>query len=345
MNTEITRKMELLDSDGRITKEGWARQPYWNYDRGRIKAPWWRIKEWDYYSILSPEGKFGITFTLSDLGYAGLDAITFLDFERNTYHSVDTLAALPRGRTGFSPDSDSGTVSFMDSKLMLEFSYGNGRRALRFEAPGMENGRGDRGLVGKVALSQPPDMESLNIATSWAENRRAFYYNRKINCMPAEGSFTIGSRKYEYNPKRDFGALDWGRGRWTYKNRWYWGSASGCVDGHAFGWNIGYGFTDRTPASENVLFYDGKAHKLDEIQFHIDTSDYQKPWRFTSSDGRFEMDFEPALDRHSATRMLVIQSLQHQVFGYFTGTAILDDGKKIHLDRFLGFAEDVLNWY
>jgi len=345
MNTEITAPMELLDSDGRVTKEGWARRPYWRYDRGRIKAPWWRIKEWDYYSILSREGAFGIAFTLSDLGYAGLNAVCFLDFERNTFHSVDTLSAFPRGRTGFSPDSDTGTVAYSDSKLMLEFSYEKGRRVLRFEAPGMRNAQGEEGLAGSVVLTQPEELESMTIATSWAENRRAFYYNRKINCMPAEGSFTIGSRRYAFKPERDFGALDWGRGRWTYKNRWYWGSASGYVDGHAFGWNIGYGFTDRSPASENVLFWDGTAHKLDEVAFHIDTSDYSKPWRFTSSDGRFEMDFEPAIDRHSETKVAMIRSVQHQVFGYFTGTAVLDDGKRIKLDRFLGFAEDVLNWW
>ncbi len=345
MNTEITEPMELLDPDGRIAKEGWARQPFWRYDRSKIRAPWWRIKEWDYYSVLSQDGKFGLTMTISDLGYAGLNAVCFLDFERRHSSQADTLAAFPRHRTGFSPDSDSGSVSFADAKLGLRFEYSAGRRVLEFEAPGVKNARGEEGLRGRVVLSQPEGLESLNIATSWAENRRAFYYNRKINCMPAEGSFTIGSTKYEFDPKRDFGALDWGRGRWTYKNRWYWGSGSGYVDGHAFGFNIGYGFTDRTPASENILFWDGKAHKLDEVVFHIDTEDYTRPWRFTSSDGRFEMNFEPVLDRHSETNLAVIKSLQHQVFGYFTGTAVLDGGKKVKLDRFLGFAEDVLNWY
>jgi len=337
--------MDLLDSDGRITKEGWARQPYWRYDRSRIKAPWWRIKEWDYYSILSHDKKFGIAFTMSDLGYAGLHAVCFLDFERGFSSQADTLSVFPRHHTGFSPDSDTGTVSFADKKIKLRFTYTAGKRVLEFEAPGIRNAQGAEGLSGSVTLTQPAELESINIATSWAENRRAFYYNRKINCMPAQGSFSIGSTKYEFDPKRDFGALDWGRGRWTYKNRWYWGSASGYVDGHAFGWNIGSGFSDRTPASENVFFYDGKAHKLEEVAFHIDTSDYTRPWRFTSSDRRFEMEFEPVVDRHSETKLAVIRSLQHQVFGYFTGTAILDDGKKIKLNRFLGFAEDVLNWW
>lgn len=343
MNVEITEPRELLDADGRITKEGWARRPHWRYDRSKIRAPWWRIKEWDYYSILSRDGKYGITLTLSDLGYAGLCAVCFLDLEGRHVHQADTLSVLPMGRTGLGPDSDAGHTAYADSKLALDFEYRPGERVLTFAAPGIRNREGDEGLTGSVTLSQPEGLESVNIATSWAENRRAFYYNRKINCMPASGWFTLGERRYEFDPARDFGALDWGRGRWTYRNRWYWGSASGYVDGHSFGWNVGYGFSDRTPASENALILDGMVHKLDRVEFHMDTTDYMKPWRFSSSDGRFEMDFEPILDRASETNLAVIRSVQHQVFGYFTGTVIPDDGRALKVDRFPGFAEDVLN--
>jgi hypothetical protein len=194
-------------------------------------------------------------------------------------------------------------------------------------------------------LTQPVGLESINIATSWAENRRAFYYNRKINCMPAKGSFCIGSATYTLDAQRDFGALDWGRGNWTYKNRWFWGSASGWHDGHALGWNIGYGFSDRSPASENTLFWDGVAHKLAEVQFHYDPRNYLEPWRFTSSDGRFEMQFAPLLDRTSHTHLGLIRSEQHQVFGHYSGTVVLDSGQRLQVPRMLGFAEDVLNWW
>ena len=31
---------------------------------------------------------------------------------------------------------------------------------------------------------------------------------------------------------------------------------------------------------ENMLFYDNKAHKLDQVQFHIPPDDYLEPWKF-----------------------------------------------------------------
>ncbi|HRI64073.1 MAG TPA: DUF2804 domain-containing protein [Polyangium sp.] len=345
MQVEITKPLELLDAEGHITTEGWARQPYWRYDRAAIKAPRWRIKEWDYYSVLSSRQKFGITLTMSDLGYLGLFAICFLDFERGIYHQIETITLFPLGKHGFPTQSETGLLHFEDKRLRLEFHYEQGRRVLRFAAPGLKNAEGDRGISGSITLAQPAEMHSMNIATSWAENRRAFYYNRKMNCLPATGDFTIGQRKYVLSPDEDFGALDWGRGNWTFKNRWYWGSASARVGSRVLGWNIGYGFSDRTPATENMLIVDGVAHKLADVTFHFDERNYKKPCRFSSSDGRFEMQFTPVVDREATINLGLARSIQHQVFGYFTGTVGLDDGTSVAVDRMLGFAEDVINWW
>ena len=182
------------------------------------------------------------------------------------------------------------------------------------------------------------------IATPWDENRR-FYYNQKINCMRASGWVCYDGRQYDLDPAADFGTLDWGRGVWTRDNTWYWGSGNSYVDGKPFGFNIGYGFGNTSAASENVLIYDGEVHKLEDVTFHIPEDDYLKPWTFSSSDGRFEMDFQPVLDRNSYTDMKLIISDQHQVFGRMSGTAILDDGTKLEIKDLLCFAEDVHNMY
>ncbi len=70
-----------------------------------------------------------------------------------------------------------------------------------------------------------------------------------------------------------------------------------------------------------------------------------KPWSFTSSDGRFEMEFVPVLDRAARTAALVIETDQHQVFGRMTGRAVLDDGSVIDVKNMMCFAEDVHNRY
>ena len=124
-------------------------------------------------------------------------------------------------------------------------------------------------------------------------------------------------------------------------------SASGLTEGVEFGFNIGYGFGDTSAATENMLFYQGRAHKLSKVEFGIPMKDgkedYMKPWRFTSDDGRFEMDFVPVLDRASCTSVGIIKSDQHQVFGRFSGTAVLDDGTALQMRDLFGFAEKVEN--
>ena len=166
--------------------------------------------------------------------------------------------------------------------------------------------------------------------------------------MRASGSVSVDGKLYTLNPDETFGLLDWGRGVWTYENTWYWGAGHGVVDGHVVGFNIGYGFGDTSAASENMIFVDGIAHKIDGVTFNIPKTsdgkdDFIKPWTFTSTDGRFEMDFIPVIDRASCTDVKLICSDQHQVFGKFTGKMVLDDGTIIRLKDFTGFAEKVHN--
>ncbi len=149
------------------------------------------------------------------------------------------------------------------------------------------------------------------------------------------------SRKH--SQESAFGVLDWGRGVWTYSNTWYWGSASGIVRGQRFGLNIGYGFGDTSAASENIIFLNGRGHKLNGVSFHIPDDDFLKQWQFSSNDGRLELDFTPILDRYSNTNLLVVQSWQHQVFGRFSGQVTLDDGSILEIENLLGFAEKVKN--
>ena len=94
----------------------------------------------------------------------------------------------------------------------------------------------------------------------------------------AYGLGAVG-KDMSFRPDDSFGGLDWGRGVWTYQNTWYWSSASGEIDGHRFGFNLGYGFGDTTAASENMLFYDGIGHKIDRVEFQIPkTIDGKDDW-------------------------------------------------------------------
>ncbi len=343
MQHEITSSHPLLDAKGNIAEPGFARSLLPVYRRADVKASSLRLKEWDYYCVSN--GKIALCLTIADNGYMGLDSVSLLNLEEGWEITTSPMQILTRGKKNLPETSKAGVSAAAGKGYYLQFSVENGRRVLLAQ---MRKFGPEGSLYAKVTLTDEP-AESMVIATPFRKDGH-FYYNQKINCMRAEGFVTYGyhNTTYEFQPEDSFAVLDWGRGVWTYDNTWYWGSASGLQDGVPFGFNIGYGFGDTSAASENMLFYNGKAHKLSDVRFHIPGDgtaeiDYLAPWKFTSDDGRFEMDFVPTLDRKSKTDFKVLMSDQHQVFGRFTGTAVLDDGTRLEIRDLAGFAEKVRN--
>ncbi len=346
MQHEITTRHPLLDKKGRLIETGYAKSLILDYDRKAIKGGALRIKEWDYYYIGNDD--FGVALTIADNSYMGLDSISLLDFRTGWQHTNSPMSVMTLGKLGFPATSANGDVSHGNGKYNIDFKHNGDHRMLTFR---MDNFFEGKAISGQIRLENP-EQDTMVIVTPFPEKETAFYYNQKINCMAASGKVWFDDQVYEFTPDKSFGVLDWGRGVWAYENTWYWGSASGVVDGVPFGFNIGYGFGDTSAASENMLFYDGKAHKLSQVTFNIpmkddgkggQTEDYLAPWTFTSDDDRFEMDFAPILNRASCTDVKLILSDQNQVFGRFTGKAVLDDGTVIELKDFIGFAEKVHN--
>ena len=341
---EITERRPLLDASGNLTEPGYAKSLLPVYRRGDIKANKLRIKEWDYYCINN--GHFALALTIADNSYMGLDSISLLNLDEGWEITKSPMKAFTNGKVCLPESSERGDVHSAGRNYSILFKNEGDRRVLIAQ---MKNFGPEGSLYAKVTLTDIP-AESMVIATPFDKDKH-FYYNQKINCMRAEGTVTYGyhNRTYTFDPADSFAVLDWGRGVWTYKNTWYWGSASGLVDGERFGFNIGYGFGNTSAASENMLFYKGRAHKLSQVIFHIPgdggraTPDYMRPWTFTSDDGRFEMDYTPVLDRASCSDVGLIKSDQHQVFGVFNGRAVLDDGTVLNVKDLHGFAEKVIN--
>ena len=127
---------------------------------------------------------------------------------------------------------------------------------------------------------------------------------------------------------------------------------------HIFGLNLGYGFGDTSAASENMAFVDGVCHKLHRVDFGVpekpaaanarkvaDRYDLLAPWHVTDDEGRLDVTFTPLLDRADCINALVVRTDQHQVFGAFDGTVVLDDGTPFRIAGLQGSAEVVHNVY
>lgn len=339
---EIILEDNLLDDEGNLLHTGFARKLYLKYDRNRIKAKPSRIKEWDYYLIYN--NNYGLALTVADNGYMGMLSASILDFKKPCETTKSVMTWFPMGKFKMPASSVTGDVVFSNNKVSAKFKNDNGKRNLQFV---FKNFKDKKDLIAKIELSCEPK-ESMVIATPF-DKPKHFYYNQKIVGFKAKGTVKLdGDVIMQFDDLDSRAILDWGRGVWTYKNTWYWGAGCGMVNGHELGFNIGFGFGNTKAATENMIFYDGVAHKLEHVNIEISSLDkksekYMLPWKISSSDGRFEMDFIPIIDRFSNTDIGIIGSNQHQVFGVYTGKLILDDGTVIEIKDFLGFAEKVIN--
>lgn len=341
MQTEILQSGPLLTSSGGLAQVGWSRQPVLecNLEKAAFYPFYlrpfqrFRIKRWDYYAVFTPQRFFSAT--IADLGYAGNIFVYTVDFSSGELHEEGLVIPLGRG-IRLPRNSYEGDATFEGKGVRLSFHLEPGLRQVFVDWPAFHDGRGIRA---DVRLHCLPDHESMTIVIPIEQKR--FYYNRKINCMPAEGELRYGRIHEALEARHTLGSLDWGRGVWAYRSFWNWASASGYLpDGRAVGLNLGCGFGDTSAATEDCLILNGRIHKLEQVKFGYEAGNYMKPWRFTDAEGRLALDFVPFTERVARTDLKIITSEVHQMFGRYSGQVTADDGEVMHIKDLIGFAEE-----
>jgi hypothetical protein len=335
---EVLEPGPLLDQRGNLAQVGWSRQPLLD---GNLEAAHFyplcflqrlRLKRWDYYGITTPTHFY--SFTLADLGYAGQVFAYVVDFEGG--HCQEETLTIPLSRGIVLPrNSTEGRSAYEGKKVRMSFDVVPGGRRLSVAWPTFAR----QGLSAEVMLRMPPEHESMNIVIPIRGRR--FYFNRKANCLPAEGWIEYAGRRVALRPEQALGNLDWGRGAWEYRTFWVWASASGFLpDGRTLGLNLGYGFGDTSAATENAIILAGRIHKLGQVDFTHSPRDFLQPWRMVDPTGRLDLTFTPFLERVARTNLLLVASEIHQIFGRYQGTARTDDGEVLTIEGLVGWVEE-----
>jgi len=328
----------LVDSSGELADVGWAREPLLdcNLENAafyglRFLQPL-RIKRWDYYGITTPTHFF--SFTVSDVGYLGSIFAYAVEFASGRYHEETLTVPLARG-VRLPRGSQQGESVYDNGRVRLHFSAAADHRRVAVRWPGF----GGQELSAEAILHLTPGHDSMVIVIPIPKKR--FYYNRKVNCMPAEGSLTCFGQNFTLDPATCLGNLDWGRGVWAYNSFWVWASASGFLpDQRTIGLNLGFGFGDTSAATENAFILNGRLHKLGEVKCSYDSKHFTRPWGMRSADGRLDLEFTPFFERVAKTDAKILLSEVHQMFGRYNGTAVTDEGERIEIRDLIGFAEE-----
>jgi hypothetical protein len=332
---EIEHPVSILDEAGRPAHFGWAKANLFRYDSGLIRVSPRRISESDRYIIFSSTHLI-ILDVLDEgcLGYVGMSVISLKD---KNWTSQVFITPFSLGDFDLPIDSETGSVRIRQRKSILDFiNMGNGVRIIKADIPKFGY---HRKLRGELVLFRYPDAESLSTNMAWRREKEAFRYSQCSPWYIVEGVIQFGISELVFTRGNAWGIFDWNRGIRPRSDIHYWAAACGMKDGRHIGFSVGYGSADSRQGTENAFFLDGKVHKLAQVTFRISPANWLLPWHFTSNDNRFEMVFRPYQERVEHHRMFFHSLRRRQVWGFFSGKVILDDGSELAFWNITGFAE------
>ncbi|MCL2602738.1 MAG: DUF2804 domain-containing protein [Treponema sp.] len=331
---EVTEASSIVGELGRPQNFGWAKLPFFTFDRGLLTAPRRRMGESDRYVLMSPSHT--VVFEILDDGYQGYmwaSVISFKDKKRST-HVLRTPFSL--GSFNMPSDSEAGSIKLKHRKDFLNFAVmDKGIRIIKVDIPKFSRGLS---LRGEVVLIPPPDSQSLATNMPWRADAGAFCCSRRSPCYSVEGVIQLGTTELTFMRDSGWGIFDWNRGVRPRKDLRFWAAGSGLFAGRQTAFSVGHSSADSSHGTENAFFLDGALHKLDQVTFHL-PSRRLAPWRFTSNDNRLEMTFTPKQERDENYQIFLYSLKRRQLFGSFSGRVTLDSGDEFEFRNIAGFAE------
>jgi hypothetical protein len=312
---ELTTPYSLVGADGRLNPDavGWSRLPLCD---ATLPGAAGRRKRWNFWSFSSPELQF--IAAVVDVDYMRLAFVQLLTLaDRKWREGRLTLPLVARSRMGGRVEDE---VAFRWGRRHIAMVPRDGGVDVVVEWPGFS---GDN-LRAELRAEPSPGQESINVTIPWSETR--YHFTCKQPAVPARGTIEVGGETHILDGPDSFAALDFARGIWRYDSAWNWLTASGRdARGRVVGLNLGAGWTDGTPMTENGVLVEGIAHKIaDTVGFEFDRGDIGRPWRIRSRDGRtVDLEVVPFHQHRLNVDLGVLQSKLDQVFGRVTGSVSL----------------------
>ena len=228
---------DLLDSKGHLIESGYATDPVKIYDRTKIRANRFRIKEWDAYFVSNQRHAFAVA--VSKIGCMGIHSASLIDFDISWEKTASRIHLLPMGKHNMPSTSLHGDIFACGKDYEITFQNNGLQRRLFGHFDDFEKGKP---LLFDVSLTNPP-RGSVVIVSPFAGRPKTFCYNQMINCITAEGRVEYDGQEYLFGRANSSAVLDWGRGALPHvSTARYWISGSGLISGKRFGFNLGYGF-------------------------------------------------------------------------------------------------------
>ncbi|GMO22984.1 MAG: DUF2804 domain-containing protein [Termitinemataceae bacterium] len=333
---EFEDSVPVLDDLGKPTNFGWSRNPVFKYDESLIWTPRRGITESERYFIFNSTHLF--VFEVYDCGLLGyIRAIALSLLDKKIAFKTDKIR-FPMGTLKLMHhESEKKSLHIKRKETAMDFIIMDSEnKIIKVDVPDI---RHNVRLRGEVVLSSPAGAMSITTNSPWRNQRNCF---QLLSCSPwlqTEGVMQFENKSFLFAAKNSYGIYESSIIARPTQDVHFWAAGSGlCEDKHV-SFNVGYGLSDSSRGSENAIFVQGKLHKLDIVTFKIPPMNWMQAWTFTANDGRLEMNFKPVQLFTNKLYMFVFSLRVVQVFGFFSGKFILDDGSELKFKNITGIAE------
>lgn len=332
----MTQNQQLVDTLGQIQFSYCPKVRdvnYLDYDlRSALDKPrsnWYKkiaFNQFQFISFTSPELIVGMAIV--DLKIAS-NAFVYL-YQPGTQDFEEFSFIQPFAKNTFigqHPDTD--TAYFKQGKNRLSFSAGKGKRKIDIDLPGK--------LQIQAKIDEYNQDYPLRLCSR--AGYQGWVFTQKAQALKVQGTVNWRNKPLDLNRLKALASVDWSAGYMRRETFWNWASlACYLPDGRRLGFNFAAGVNE-TGLSENILWLDGKAYKIDMLLFQFERYDKSSHWQLNSNDGMIKLRFKPVGKRQDKQNKIIIVSNFTQFFGTFSGEIVLPN-EAIRLHEAWGLTED-----
>ncbi|MBR4427478.1 MAG: DUF2804 family protein [Spirochaetales bacterium] len=314
---EIVERQDLLNAEGCIIQEGWARGSMWSYDRSLVAMQNMMLKEWDRFLIIDRSGKWMVPVSVSQIAGKMIYSISYVDLSGKTLLNVSKkVMATDKTKLGLSSHQDE-EINYSCEEMRTAFIRRGNVHNIMLCAPYFDIPNLGKGIDARFELFHNPDHESFAQATTLSKSRKSFLLNEIETCIPVKGVLRRGDATNEISAKDEVMAIyDWGRGRFPIKPM-----TKALFCGMSGKSSVGVFISSPDTCA---LTIDGKTHVFAGLKIRSNKDSF----RVESKGSKVDFVMQPVIEDRNSQVL--------NMFGRIEGNVTLDDGSSLDLNGLLG---------
>ena len=327
----------LVDSKG-VPQYGWIQEPITDINfsdyplsntMDALVAPWrkkLKFNQFHFIGLLGEEFMAGIAIVDLKL----VSNCFFYVWHKDRGLMVEESAIVPFGLgTNMDTSPDEGRSKFSHLGTKSEIFQKDKTTHVSLNS---------KSVNANIQLKQSNDYQPLRVCSQAGYN--GWVYTQKSAGLTVSGEFKIKDERFDLSAMNLLGSVDWSCGFMRRETAWNWACFSGKDNqDRIVGLNLASG-VNVTGVTENGFWLDGALHKLGPVRFNFLRHSPETPWMIESDCGRVNLTFMPEGKRTEKVNVGILASNFKQMFGYYNGSIITDQGETVKLERVAGFAED-----